>query len=354
MMTYLITGGAGFVGSNLAIRLKRDHANIHVIALDNLKRRGSELNIARLKAHGVEFIHGDVRASEDLDVAKRIDCIIECSAESSVLAGYADSPEYVVNTNLVGMLNCLELARQYGSDLVFLSTSRVYPFRTINNLAVTETATRYELLDHQHVPGVSSAGLTEEFPLNGTRSLYGATKLAGELIMQEYIEIYGLRGVINRCGVLTGPWQMGKVDQGFIVLWVAQHVFSGSLSYIGYGGNGKQVRDILHIEDLYQLLDVQLNRLDELNGQVFNVGGGRAISVSLRELTALCEEATGNRIHIQPVPETRPADIRIYLSDCRKVRERTGWEPSIEPAETITEIAAWICDNRVQLEPILA
>ncbi len=172
--------------------------------------------------------------------------------------------------------------------------------------------------------------------------------------MQEYLEMYGLRGVINRCGVLTGPWQMGKVDQGFVVLWVAQHVFEGPLSYIGFGGSGKQVRDILHIDDLYRLLDAQIKCLDELNGQVFNVGGGRAISVSLQELTVLCKEETGNYLDIQRVPETRQADIRVYLSDCHRVCEKTGWVPAITPAEIVSEIASWIRDKRVWLEPILA
>lgn len=111
MKTYLVTGGAGFVGSNLAIRLKRDHADVRVIALDNLKRRGSELNLPRLRAHGVEFVHGDIRQKEDLNVSKQIDCILECSAEPSVLAGYTTSPEYTLSTNLAGTINCLELAR---------------------------------------------------------------------------------------------------------------------------------------------------------------------------------------------------------------------------------------------------
>jgi CDP-paratose 2-epimerase len=353
MNAVLITGGAGFIGSNIAIRLKRDRGNIRVVALDNLRRRGSELNITRLQENGVEFIHGDVREKDDLNVMKSIDCILDCSAEPSVLAGYTDSPEYVVNANLIGTLNCLELARKCGSAIIFLSTSRVYPMGRLNDLKFEETPTRYQLTD-QNMRGVSSAGLSEEFPIEGTRSLYGATKLASELIMQEYLEIYGLRGVINRCGVITGPWQMGKVEQGFIVLWVARHIFGEPLSYIGYGGKGKQVRDILHIDDLYRLLQIQMNHLSELSGQVFNVGGGREISVSLRELTTLCEEATGKRIPIHSVPDTRPGDVRIYISDCRKVREQTGWMPSIPPKDMIGEIVEWIHHHRIQLQPILA
>lgn len=341
------------MGSTLAIRLKQDHENIRVIALDNLKRYGSELNVIRLKRYGVEFVHGDIRIKEDLDLTEEISCILECSAEPSVLAGYTNSPEYLLRTNLVGTLNCLELARQRGFDFIFFSTSRVYPIRTINNLRVVETDTRYEILDQQHVPGVSSEGLSENFPLEGTRSLYGATKLASEFIIQEYLEMYNLRGIINRCSILSGPWQMGKVDQGVVVLWVAHHILGGSLRYIGYGGTGKQVRDVLHIEDLYQLLKVQLDQLDGLNGQIFNVGGGKKNSVSLKELTSLCEEITGNHINIERIVNTHPSDIRVYLSDCRKVYQQTNWEPSIDLPQIILEIAAWIRDNRSLLEPIL-
>jgi len=354
MRTYLITGGAGFVGSNLAVRLKQHHSQVRVIAFDNLKRRGAELNLFRLEAHGVEFVHGDVRSKADLELGTRIDCLIECAAEPSVLAGYNSSPAYVIGTNLIGAINCLEVARQHNADFIFLSTSRVYPFATINALRCVETETRYELSQEQSVPGVSPAGLSEAFPLAGTRSLYGATKLASELIIHEYLTMYGLRGVINRCGVIAGPWQMGKVDQGFVTFWVARHVFGGELNYLGFGGTGKQVRDILHVDDLYGLLELQLAQLDTVNGQTFNVGGGRGISISLCELTELCAQVTGMRVNIGRVAETRPADVRLYLSDYRKVRKQTGWEPQITPPMVAEEITAWICDNRQTLAPILA
>jgi CDP-paratose 2-epimerase len=243
----LITGGAGFVGSALGLGLAQRYPDWQITALDNLKRRGSELNLPRLKQAGIQFIHGDVRNTEDLDpVALQPDLILECSAEPSVLAGYA-SPGYVLQTNLVGTVNCLELARQTQADFIFLSTSRVYPIAYLNALEFTETETRFQLLEQQVLPGVSSQGISEEFPLNGARSLYGATKLASELLVAEYADAYGLRTVINRCGVLTGPWQMGKVDQGVFALWMAFHYFQRSLKYIGYGGTGKQVRDFLHV-----------------------------------------------------------------------------------------------------------
>jgi len=342
------------VGSNLAIEFKKNKKNLRVISFDNLKRRGSEFNIKRLAENGVEFIHGDIRNREDLEAVGNVDIIIECSAEPSVLAGYDSSPDYLINTNLLGTINCLEYARKCGADFVFLSTSRVYPVKTINSLNFTETPTRFELLEEQDIFGASSKGLTEDFPLNGTRTLYGTTKLASELIIQEYVEMYGFRAIINRCGVITGSWQMGKVDQGVIVLWVARHHYQQPLSYIGYGGKGKQVRDILHIKDLYRLLEIQINNIEIHSGEIYNVGGGLERSISLYELTELCQKNTENKIPIKSVEDDRVGDIRIYITDNSKVTEKTGWKPEITVEQMIEEIYDWIKDNSEQLKPILA
>ncbi len=197
-------------------------------------------------------------------------------------------------------------------------------------------------------------GFTEKLPLDGSRTLYGATKLASELIIQEYSEMYGVRTVINRCGVLTGSWQMGKVDQGVIVLWVAKHYFRQPLSYIGFGGEGKQVRDILHVRDLYCLLDIQIRDIDMHNGEIYNVGGGMEQSISLLELTNLCQKYVGNKISIKSIPENRMGDIRIYITDNSKITKKTGWKPRITTNEIIEEIADWIRDNSEKLQPILS
>ena len=174
----LVTGGAGFVGSNLALWLKRRYADATVIALDNLKRRGSEATLPRLRQGGVEFTHGDVRNAEDLRLdARKIDLIVECSAEPSVLAGYGEAPDYLLNTNLIGTINCMDLARRTGADVVFLSTSRVYPIATLNALKLHEEPTRFALDAEQSIYGVSERGISERFPLEGARSMYGATKL---------------------------------------------------------------------------------------------------------------------------------------------------------------------------------
>lgn len=353
--TILITGGAGFVGSNLALKLKAVYPEVTVLAFDNLKRRGSELNIPRLKEQGIEFIHGDIRNKSDLqDIEKKIDLLIECSAEPSVLAGVNSSPEYLIDTNLTGTINCLELARKHQSHVLFLSTSRVYPIQELNNLKYKETETRFEWENDQEIAGVSSKGVAENFPLGKSRSLYGATKLCSELIFQEYMETYGLKGVINRCGVITGPWQMGKIDQGVIVLWVARHFWKNKpLSYIGYGGEGKQVRDFIHIDDIFEVVKLQIEDIDRYNGEVYNIGGGRENSLSLQEMTRLCEEITGNKISIEQVRENRPNDVRIYVSDSQKFENISGWKCRKDANQTFTEIYEWIKENEKDLKNIL-
>lgn len=349
----LITGGAGFVGSNLAIKLKENYPHIKIIVLDNLKRRGSELNIGRLKQHGVEFVHGDIRNKEDLEI-EDIDLILDCSAEPSVLAGVGGSPQYLINTNLVGTINCLELARKNGADVVFLSTSRVYPIKELNQLNYKETDTRFELLDDQGIVGASKKGIREDFPLGEVRSMYGATKLCSEFILQEYIATYKVRGIINRCGVITGPWQMGKVDQGVIVLWLARHVWANKpLSYIGYGGRGKQVRDFIHIDDLFEVLKIQLEGFDKFDSEIYNIGGGLENSLSLFEITKLCQEITGNKIQIGSISEDRPNDVRIYISDCSKFKNLSRWQCQKSAEQTFTEIYQWIVEYKNELEKIL-
>jgi CDP-paratose 2-epimerase len=350
----LISGGAGFVGSSLAIGLKQLHPDWQIICLDNLRRRGSELNLARFKALGIEFLHGDVRSPSDLDAETlKIDVIIDCSAEPSVLAGLS-SPQYVLDTNLVGTINLLELARKNQASLIFLSTSRVYSIEPLSTLKIIEKSTRLELAQEQTIPGVSWQGITEDFPLNGYRSLYGATKLASELLISEYRQAYGLRAIVNRCGVLTGPWQMGKVDQGVIVLWVAAHYFHKSLKYIGYGGTGKQLRDFLHIDDLLRLVNYQLSNLDDLDGEVLNVGGGRTSNCSLQEMTQICQKITGNKIEIQSVDQARSGDVPIFITDCDRLKQKTQWQPEIKPEQTFLDIYNWIITHEDSLKPIFS
>jgi CDP-paratose 2-epimerase len=348
----LITGGAGFVGGNLAVALAGRHPDWELVAFDNLMRRGSELNLTRLREAGVEFVHGDVREPADLAATGPFEAMVECSAEPSVLAGFADA-SYSVQTNLLGAFNCLERARAENAFLVFLSTSRVYPVAPQLELALEEGETRFELTAEQPVPGASPEGISEGFPMAGARTLYGATKLAAEHLIEEYADAFGLRAVVDRCGVIAGPWQMGKVDQGVFAWWLLSHRFGRPLSYIGYGGSGKQVRDLLHVDDLVDLVDEQIGDPERWSGAVANVGGGREGSLSLLETTELCRDLTGNEVPIGVEPENRPGDVPVYLSDCAHLRSLTSWRPRRGPREVLADLLDWSAEHEHELRAAL-
>jgi CDP-paratose 2-epimerase len=349
-----ITGAAGFVGSSLALYLKQLWPQVEIAAIDNLRRRGSELNLPRLKSAGIPFHHADIRCLEDLTaIPTQPELILECSAEASVLAGYNSSPEYLIHTNLTGAFHCLEMARRHRADFLLISTSRVYPVRSLNDLAFHEAETRFELADEQGVPGASSHGIAEEFPLDGTRSLYGMTKLAAEMMIEEYSEAYGFRYIIDRCGLLTGPWQMATPEQGVVAQWVAWHYFGKPLRYIGFGGTGKQVRDFLHIADFCELVADQIANMDLYSNRRWNVGGGRANSVSLREASALCGEITGKPQQIASSTDQRPADLRLYLTDHRRVSAVNGWTPKRDARQTLGDIHDWIRTHESALKAVL-
>jgi CDP-paratose 2-epimerase len=347
-----VTGGAGFVGGNLVVSLAGRHPDWEIVALDNLMRRGSELNLPRLREAGVEFVHGDVREPADLAGAGSFDALVEGSAEPSVLAGFADT-SYSVQTNLLGAFNCLERARTEGAFFVFLSTSRIYPVAPQLDLVLDEAETRFELAESQPVAGAGPAGISEGFPMAGARTLYGATKLSAELLIEEYADAFGLRAVTNRCGVIAGPWQMGKVDQGVFSWWLLSHLFGRPLTYIGYGGSGKQVRDLLHIDDLIDLVDLQLVEPDTWSGVTANVGGGRECSLSLLETTDLCRELTGNEVAIGTEAETRPGDVPIYLSDCARLHSLTSWRPRRGARDVLADLLAWSTEHEDELRAAL-
>jgi CDP-paratose 2-epimerase len=349
-MKILITGGAGFVGSNLALAIKANFLDTEVVCMDNLYRRGSELNVPRLEQASVKFHRSDVREPKTFPPGP-FDFLVECSAEPSVLAGQDGSPDYLFQTNLVGAYHCLEKARSWGSKFIFLSTSRVYPIARLEAHPWREEATRFAWEDHG-TTGITSLGVAETIDLNGARSLYGYTKLSAEQLIEEYRATYGLKAVINRCGVIAGPWQFGKVDQGVASLWVLSHHFGRPLSYIGYGGTGKQVRDFLHVDDLCDLLVEQILDFEQWDGWLGNVAGGLENTASLCELTALCQEITGKKIPIASVSANRLSDLRVFLGDCTKLFTLTTWRPKRDVRRLVRDISNWVIENNHILQKI--
>lgn len=352
-MRMLVTGGAGFVGGSLARSFLRE--GHEVVLFDNLRRRGSELNLAALAAEGARFVHGDVRSPADLDALDgSFDVLIEASAEPSVHAGMNSSPRYVLDTNLGGALNCLEFARTRCGALVFLSSSRVYSIEALRSLPLQELPTRLDFTSEDPQPvGASADGIAESFGSDGPRSYYGASKLAAELLCQEYGAYGGLRVVVNRCGVIAGPGQFGRSDQGVFTLWVARHYFGRPLKYTGFGGTGLQVRDLLHPDDLTDLIRLQLGAWDRVAGQTFNAGGGRAGSVSMQELTAICREVVGREVPVEPDPATAAVDVPWYITDHSKISNLLGWAPLRRPRQIVEDVAAWIASNAKTLQDLV-
>jgi CDP-paratose 2-epimerase len=335
------------VGACLGLYLKKRQPDLRVIALDSLRRRGSELQLPRLKKAGIEFVHGDIREFSDLADIKA-DVMFECSAEPSVSAGLDSSPVYLLQTNLSGMVNCLEWCRLHKAGIIFLSTSRVYPIQSVENIPWREEVSRF-VWTEPYAAHYRKRGLSVNYPVDGVRSLYGTAKYAAEQLLREYAACYDIPALSTRFGVIAGPWQMGKVDQGFVSLWVAAHLSGGDLSYNGYGGGGKQVRDILHVDDVCDLLYRQFSSLEKYRGELFQAGGGFVNSLSLRELTELCWTVCKREIDIKPRPETHRNDLRIMLLDSESAELEFGWRARKNCLEVVKDIYEWLCENKQSL-----
>jgi CDP-paratose 2-epimerase len=351
----LITGGCGFVGASLARQFAASDPRTTVVAFDNLRRRGSELNLRSFKDLGIQFVHGDIRNASDLQsCGTDFDLFIEASAEPSVHTGMDGDPDYVVQTNLLGTFNCLKYAQRHAAQFIFLSTSRVYSIAALREIALEEQSERFVISPEQTLAGVSSRGISEDFSTSRFRSFYGATKLGSEYLVQEFAAAYELDAVIYQCGVIAGPGQFGRTDQGVFTLWVAHHYFGKPLEFTGFGGQGKQVRDLLHPVDLFQLIHKHSRLKDRKAGSVYNVGGGCSHSVSLAELSGLCRRIVGRTVPIASRPKTARVDIPVFICDYGRVTADTGWRPSRDVETIVTDILQWIQENEADLRPIFA
>jgi CDP-paratose 2-epimerase len=340
-MRILITGACGFAGSILASGLKEGWPGWDCVGLDNLVRAGSETNRLALRRRGFKLFHGDIRTPSDLEPLPRCEWIVDAAANPSVLAGVdgKTSSRQLLEHNLAGALNLLELARNWNAGFLMLSTSRVYSIRALAALPLETRGERFAPRpDARNPAGVSADGVTEHFSTEPPLSLYGASKRAAELLACEYADAFGLPVYVNRCGVLAGAGQFGRIDQGIFSFWIHSWRAKHPLKYIGFSGTGQQVRDCLHARDLVPLVGRQLEHPDTQKPRIVNVGGGLGQSASLRELSAWCERRFG------PAPvgaetATRPFDVPWLVLDSSLVRRVWNWTPRTSLESIWTEIA---------------
>lgn len=291
-MKILISGICGFVGSTLARNFVEAGSVDEIIGIDNFSRAGSELNRRKLIDLGVRVIAGDIRNSSDMDSIPKVDWVIDAAANPSVLAGVdgRTSSRQLVEHNLGGTINLLEYCRAHAAGFILLSTSRVYSIDPLTRLKLVTEADAFQLASDPSLPvGVSIAGVSELFSTTPPVSLYGSTKIASEYLALEYGKTFEFPVWINRCGVMAGAGQFGHPAQGIFAFWIHSFRENAPLKYIGFGGNGYQVRDCLHPKDMIPLLRKQMNSNSANEApRIVNVGGGIESSMSLAQLTRWC------------------------------------------------------------------
>jgi CDP-paratose 2-epimerase len=340
-MRLLITGVCGFAGSAIAQSLLDRMEDLTIAGIDNLMRPGSELNRMKLTQIGVKFIHGDIRLGSDLDAIPPADCVIDAAANPSVLAGLHQdfTSRQLFEHNLVGLTNVLEYCKRHRASLVLLSSSRVYSIPALSSLPLKVCDDAFHLDDSVPLPaGVTAQGVGLEFSTQSPVSLYGAMKLASEAVALEYGQAFGFPVWINRCGVLAGAGQFGTPDQGIFSYWINAHLRRLPLRYIGFGGTGRQVRDLLHPRDLATLLSFQLRSARTGGQRTYTVGGGIENSVSLAVLNKWCDARFG--CHSAGKDDrNRPYDVPWLVMDSHDVTQDFSWEPGMTRETIFEEIA---------------
>ena len=340
-MRILISGICGFAGSSLTHALLDDDSTLEIIGFDNFSRPGSSLNVAPLRKRGVKLFHADVRAASDLESVSAVDWIIDAAANPSVLAGIdgASTSRQLLEHNLYGTVNLLELAKRDRAGFTLLSTSRVYAIPPLADLEVQARDGAFRPAPNAKFPrGLSVRGIAEDFSTDPPLSLYGTSKRASELLALEYGETFGFPVWLNRCGVLAGAGQFGRADQGIFAFWIHAYKQRAPLRYIGFGGDGYQVRDALHPRDLVKVLRQQM-RADGTEPRIVNFGGGAANAMSLAQLTEWCAQRFGP-YEIGRVPEPRRFDLPWVVMDCELARATWNWQPVTPMESIIEEIAA--------------
>jgi len=338
MSRILITGGAGFVGSNLVDYLLRN-GDAEVVVYDNMSRAGVERNVEWLKSKysgsdRLSFVKADVRDySQLLKATKDTDVIYHTAAQVAVTTSLVD-PFTDFEVNARGTLNVLEATRELKIDpiIIFTSTNKVYG--DLCNVAVEKKKTRYDFKNMK-------SGVDEQFPLDPV-SPYGCSKCAGDEYILDYYRTYGLRTVVLRMSCIYGPRQFGTEDQG----WVAHFIISTMKRRpLTIYGDGKQVRDILYVDDLLKALILAAREIKKTKGQAYNIGGGSKNTISLLEFISKLESLVKRKIKFR-FDDWRLGDQRVYYSNISKAKREFGWQPTVSKDEGINKLFDWVLSNR--------
>jgi CDP-paratose 2-epimerase len=333
-----ITGGAGFIGCNSADHFLRRGQSVTIY--DNLSRKGGRSNLAWLHAeHGgdrLRVIEADIRDYDRLAAAVAQTApgiVLHLAGQVAVTSSVVD-PREDFEINALGTFNVLEAVRHGapGAAVLYASTNKVYG--GMEEVGIVQRGQRYEYADY---PG----GIPESFPLD-FHSPYGCSKGAGDQYTRDYARIYGLRTLVLRQSCIYGQRQFGVEDQG----WVAHFVIATVLGRpIAIYGDGMQVRDILHVSDLVAAYQLGIDRIDEMSGEVFNLGGGPANTLAIwTEFGPLLEKLAGRPVPVNNGP-WRPGDQRVFVADIQRAEELLGWRPRVSPAEGIARLYEWVASN---------
>jgi CDP-paratose 2-epimerase len=331
----LVTGGAGFIGSNVSDAFLR--SGWRVTVFDNFSRPGALANARWLKtSHGrrVHILRGDIRRPPGgfVRLVDQTDLVIHNAGQVAVTTSVAD-PRTDFEVNAAGTFEVLEAIRasRRRPPIVFSSTNKVYG--GLAGIPTRRVGGRYALLGAPH-------GIPESFPLD-FHSPYGCSKGAADQYVRDYARIYGLRTVVFRKSCIYGPRQFGVEDQGWVAWFTLAAVHRHPITIFG---DGRQVRDVLYSDDLVRAYQAAFRHIDRAAGRVFNVGGGPRNTLSLRELLAVLERLLGRPIPVR-YADWRPGDQKIYVSDIRQARRLLGWAPAVDPERGVRRLYAWIRSN---------
>ena len=349
-MKLLITGICGFVGSQIARGIRLAQPDVQIWGIDNFSRPGSRLNENPLRSLGIKFVEGDIRYPADLARIPQVDWVIDSAANPSVLAGLEGSTSSfdLLDHNLIGTIRLLEFCKQHRAGFLLLSTSRVYSINPLAALNVDPVANAFVPTGNA-INGFGPQGIREDFSTEPPLSLYGTSKRASEFLALEYGAAFGFPVRINRCGVMAGPGQFGKADQGIFSYWIHSWTSQRKLKYIGFGGMGYQVRDCLHPKDLVPLLLRQIQKPDHDAPPIINVSGGLRSATSLAQLSSWCASRFGTR-EVDADQSPRPFDLPWVVLDSSLAEKFWGWKPDTPVERILDEISEHALSNPDWLE----